>query len=375
VTGPLKSLKVVEFAGLGPAPLAGQLLADQGADVIVIDRNSAPADPFDINHRGKRSIALDLKSAGGLDAIKAILASADVLIEGFRPGVMERMGLGPDDLRDPFPRLIYGRITGWGQTGPLAQSAGHDLTYLALSGALHAMGKTDEPPEPPLNLVADYGAGSMFLIFGILSAVFERQSSGRGQVVDAAMMDGVPAIMGLIHSQLASGNWTPDRQANMLDGGAPYYRCYKTRDGKFIAVGPIEPHFFAEMVRLAGLSPDELAIQNDRRQWPETRERFADHFATKTRGEWAAIFEGSDACVSPVLSFDEVEQHPQNIARGVFYRDAGAMQAAPAPRLDRTPAEEPNGPTGKGANAEQILTEAGFSSEKIAALLGSGAIR
>ncbi|MDX5401380.1 MAG: CoA transferase, partial [Rhodobacterales bacterium] len=312
MSGPLNGLKLVEMAGLGPCPLAGQLMADLGAEVVVIDRASGPADPTDINRRGKRSVALNLKTEAGLEAARQIIARADILIEGFRPGVMEKLGLGPVDCHEINPGLIFGRMTGWGQEGPMAMTAGHDINYLSLTGALGAIGRADGPPVPPLNLAADYGGGSMFLIFGVLAALFERSRSGKGQVIDVAMVDGVPAMMGLIHQWLALGRWGQGREANLLDGGAPFYRCYATRDGRALSVGPLEPQFFAELVTLAGLPPDHRADQNDPATWPERRALYAQVFAQKTRDEWMAIFDGTDACVAPVLDWDEVEHHPHN---------------------------------------------------------------
>ncbi|MFK7870249.1 MAG: CaiB/BaiF CoA transferase family protein [Roseobacter sp.] len=354
MTGPLASLQVIEFAGLGPAPLAGQLLADMGADVITIDRAKAPRDPTDVNRRGKRSIVLDLKSAQDLKTAQALIARADVLIEGFRPGVMERLGLGPDTCPG---RLIYARMTGWGQTGPLKARAGHDLNYLAVTGALHAMGPADRPPPVPLNLIADYGGGSMFLLFGILCAVIERGVSGKGQVVDAAMVDGVPAMMGLIHSLLARGDWSESRESNWLDGAAPFYRCYTCADGKFIAVGALEPQFYAELIERSGLPEALKSEQNNKALWPERRAVFARHFATKDRDTWAALFDGSDACVAPVLTFDEAAKHPINIARGVFQDVGGVMQAAPAPRFSRSTARPPEHPTAAGHHSEKVLSD------------------
>lgn len=370
--GPLTSLKIVEFAGLGPAPLAGQLLADMGAEVTVVDRAPSPADPADVNHRGKRSAVLNLKTEEGLDVAKRLIAQSDVLIEGFRPGVMERLGLGPEVCPQS---LIYARMTGWGQDGPWAHVAGHDINYLALTGALHAMGAPDAPPVPPLNLVADYGGGTMFLIFGILSAVIERGVSGKGQVVDAAMVDGVPAMMGLIHSMLAKGTWSETRGANWLDGAAPFYRCYVCACGGYISVGALEPQFHALLLEKAGLPAAHQEDQNDAATWPARTALYAQAYAQRTRDEWAAIFEGSDACVAPVLTFSEAPQHPHMAARGTFIAPGGVAQAAPAPRFSRTPAKPPAPPGARGADTEAIMAELGYASGDIARLRESGAIR
>jgi alpha-methylacyl-CoA racemase len=374
MSGPLTSLSVVEFSGIGPAPLAGQLLADLGADVVTVDRRSAKADPADVNRRNKRSVALNLRKAEGLAAARCLLAGADVLIEGFRPGVMERLGLGPDHCLSANPRLVYGRMTGWGQTGPLAHTAGHDINYLGITGALHAIGRPDEPPVPPLNLVADFGGGSMFLIFGILAALFERSKSGHGQVVDAAMVDGVPAMMGLLHGMLARGLWSEQRCRNLLDGGAPFYRTYRTADGKYISVGPLESEFFAELVRRAGLPESHVEIQNDRDQWPEMHVRYAEVFRLRTRDEWTAVFAGSDACVGPVLTFTEAAAHPHNAARGTFFRQDGVLQAAPAPRFGRTPAARPRPPGAPGADTHAVLKESGATDDEIRQWQAAGAL-
>ena len=369
--GPLASLRVIEFTGLGPAPLAGQLLADLGAEVITIDRKSAPADPTDINRRGKRSVALNLKDPQGRIAALQLIARADILIEGFRPGVMERLGLGPGDCP---PSLIYGRMTGWGQTGPWSQTAGHDINYLAMTGALQAMGSTDRPPAPPLNLVADFGGGSMFLIFGLLAALIERGVSGKGQVVDVAMVDGVPAMMGLIQSMLARGDWSTTRESNWLDGAAPFYRTYECADGKYIAVGALEPQFFTELVRIAGLPETELVGQNDAATWPEKREAYAALFRTRSRDDWAALFEGSDACVAPVLDFDEAPGHPQNADRGAYYEAEGVIQTAPAPRFSRSAPTRPKPPRAVGEDTEALLRDAGYSEEQIGELRRTGVL-
>ncbi len=363
--GPLSSLKVVEFSGLGPAPLAGQLLADLGAQVVTVDRKSAPADPADINRRGKKSVVLNLKSEVGFDAARRLIAASDVLIEGFRPGVMERLGLGPDTCPET---LIYARMTGWGQDGPWAQTAGHDINYLALTGALHAMGAGDAPPVPPMNLVADYGGGTMFLIFGILAAVIERGISGKGQVVDAAMVDGVPAMMGLIHGMLAQGTWTENRADNWLDGAAPFYRCYTCSDGKFISVGALEPQFYAILLENLGLPDAYRANQNDKATWPARSAEFAAVFATRTRDAWAEVFDGTDACVAPVLTFSEATQHPHMAARQNFSKPEGIVQSGVAPRLSRSLSHPVSSPTAVGADTRDVLTAIGLNAREIAAL-------
>jgi alpha-methylacyl-CoA racemase len=373
--GPLHGIRIVEMAGLGPAPLAAQLLADLGADVVVVDRRSGPADPTDLNRRNKRSIALDLKDPAGTDACRRLIAGSDVLIEGFRPGVMERLGLGPDACLEANPRLVYGRMTGWGQSGPWAPMAGHDINYISLSGALNAVGHRDRPPVPPLNLFGDYGGGTMFLIFGVLAALLERERSGKGQVVDAAMVDGLSAMMSVFYMFQARGQWSEQREANMLDGGAHFYRCYETSDGKAISVGAIEPQFYAELCEKAGLPQDPPAVQHDTAAWPDLSERFAAVFRQRTRDEWARIFEGSDACAAPVLTIAESEEHPHLKARGVLFRGEGeVLQAAPAPRFGRTPAPDVKAPRGQGADSAEILAEVGFSEAEIADLTKTGAI-
>ncbi|KIC51335.1 CaiB/BaiF CoA-transferase family protein [Tateyamaria sp. ANG-S1] len=360
--GPLDGLNVVEIAGLGPAPLAGQLLADMGAEVIVIDRASARQDSSDINRRGKRSIALNLKSAAGIAVARDLIARADILIEGFRPGVMERLGLGPDDLPD---KLIYGRMTGWGQDGPLAQTAGHDLTYLAQTGVLSLMGTADAPPKPPLNLVADYGGGSMFLVFGILSAVIARGRTGKGQVVDAAMIDGVPAMMGLLHGFMANGFWSDRPGTNWLDGGAPFYRCYRCADGRDIAVAALEPQFYAALLKGLDLDAASLPDQNDRTQWGALTKVFAELFASRPRDAWVGIFAGTDACVAPVLSMTEAARDPHLAARSTYVAVDGVVQAAPAPRFSRSVPRVPAEPGAPGADGHAILSELGYDAARI----------
>ncbi len=335
--GPLTGLGVVELAGMGPGPMVGQMLADLGADVVVIDRVAGHDPAGQVNRRGKRSVVLDLKSPAGVAAATALVGRADVLVEGFRPGVMERLGLGPAPMLARNPGLVYGRITGWGQTGPLAATAGHDLGYLALTGALHAMGRADRPPDPPLNLVADYGGGAMLLLVGVLAALWERERSGQGQVVDAAMVDGVAAMTGLLHGMRAAGAVSDRRGANWLDGAAPWYRCYACADGRFIAVAALEPAFFATFLRCAGLSADWAAVQMDPAAWPGMEEAIAARLAERTRDAWAAVFVDSDACVAPVLDWEEALTHPHLAARGVYARADGVVQPAPAPRFSRTP--------------------------------------
>lgn len=375
MAGPLDGLKVVEMAGLGPCPLAGQLLADLGADVIVIDRKSrSKRDVTDINGRGKRSVCLNLKSPDGVAAALRIIGKADILIEGFRPGVMERLGLGPEQCHEHNQGLIFGRMTGWGQEGPLSSTAGHDINYLSITGALAAIGTKDGVPVPPLNLAADYAGGTMFLVFGVLSALYERSKSGKGQVVDAAMVDGVPALMGLIHGLTARGIWRLERQSNLLDGGAPFYRCYETADKKFISVGALEPQFFAEMTEKAGIDSAHRSDQLDHSNWEDRAREYARIFKMKTRDEWMAIFEGSDACVTPVLKFDEAAEHHHNNARGTFMRAEGILQPAPAPRFDRTPASKPSLPPIAGEHTKTVLAEAGLSDDEIKALDAAGAL-
>ncbi|WP_254919168.1 CaiB/BaiF CoA-transferase family protein [Oceanicola sp. 22II-s10i] len=335
-TGPLAGIKVVEMAGLGPVPLAGQLLADMGAEVTVIDRKTFEPDPTNVNRRGKLSVALNLKSEDGRAEALDRIAAADVLMEGFRPGVMERLGLGPDACLARHPGLIYGRMTGWGQDGPMARMAGHDINYIALTGALHAMGPEDKP-VPPLNLLGDYGGGTMFLMTGILAALVERATSGRGQVIDAAIVDGVPAMMGLIHQMIADGRWDiAGRERNRLDAGAPYYTCYRTRDGGHVAVGALEDAFFAILAEGLGLSRDLIDNRHDKARWPEMRATYAGIFALKTRDEWMEIFGGTDACVSPVLDFEEAERDPHMAARRVLVRRDDVLQSNAAPRFSRT---------------------------------------
>ncbi len=374
MSGPLAGLRVVEMAGIGPAPLAGQFLADLGAEVTLIARKSAAAHPADINNRGKRSVALNLKHPEGVAAAMALIAGADVLIEGFRPGVMERMGLGPAECAERNPGLVYGRMTGWGQDGPMAQMAGHDINYLGLTGFLHAIGRADDVPTPPLNIGADYAGGTMFLLFGIMAALWERQTSGRGQVIDAAMVDGASALMALVHSMIAMGRWSEARESNLLDGGAPHYRTYACADGKFLALGPLEPQFFAEMIARAGIDDAQRADQTDPARWPARREDYAAIFRQKTRDEWTAIFDGTDACATPVLTWSEAADHPHLAARQTFVVRDGVTQAAPAPRFSRTPADAPRPPPAAGQDTEAALRAAGYDEDTIARLRAEGVL-
>jgi alpha-methylacyl-CoA racemase len=337
--GPLHGLKVIEMAGLGPAPFCAMLFADMGAQVVRIARpgeTKVVSEP--VTGRGRPTLPLDLRQPEGSDMVLRMVESADVLIEGFRPGVMERLGLGPQECLARRPRLVYGRITGWGQHGPLAQAAGHDINYVALTGALHAIGRKGEPPVPPLNLVGDFGGGAMLLAFGVLAAVLEARGSGRGQVVDAAMTDGAALLSAMMYGLRASGRWSLGREENMLDGGAHYYGCYACADGKSVAIGAIEPQFYALLLQRCGLTDPELVQhQNDRARWPAFKEKLAALFKTRSRDEWCDLLEGSDACFAPVLDWDEAPRHPHNVARGTFVEHGGVVQPAAAPRFSRTP--------------------------------------
>jgi alpha-methylacyl-CoA racemase len=335
--GPLRGLRVLEFAGLGPVPYAAMLLSDMGADVVRFDRPGGQRRAKDIISRGRLSFELDLKQSADLDCAVALAGRADVLLEGFRPGVMERLGLGPEKLLKDNPKLVYGRMTGWGQNGPLAAAAGHDINYVALTGALNAIGPADGAPVPPLNLLGDYGGGSLFLVMGVLAAVLEARQSGRGQVVDCAICDGVVSMLSLFHTLTALGQWSTQRGTNPFDGGAHFYTTYECADGKYIAVGAGEPQFYAAFRKLAGLTDPEFDKQRDRTAWPRLKRRAQDVFKTKTRDEWIAIFEGNDACVAPVLSFSEAMQHPHLQARGAVVEIDGVRQTAPAPHFSRTP--------------------------------------
>lgn len=378
--GPLRGIKIVEFAGLGPVPFSGMLLSDLGAEVVQINRDAASpeANLFspdkNIPNRGRQIIRLDLKTPTGIATALRLIGSADGLIEGFRPGVMERLGLGPEVCLARNPRLIYGRMTGWGQTGPLAHTAGHDINYLALSGALHAIGRAEGGPVPPLNLIADYGGGAMLLIVGILAALIEARGSGQGQVVDAAMADGSALLMAAIYSLKAMGYWTDRRESNFLDGGAHFYDTYQCADGKWLAVGPIEPHFYRILLEGCGIADPDPKQQWHPKSWPAMKERLRAALRTKTRDEWCALFEGSDACVTPVLSMEEAPAHPHNQARQTFVEFAGLTQPAPAPRFSRTPEAIQSAPGAPVDASGDWLKKWGFSKTEIAQFGSDGAI-
>ena len=363
--GPLQGLKIIEIAGIGPAPFCAMLLSDMGADVIRIERANAPdtgipiETRFEVLNRGRRSAALDLKSPADVAVLKELIAKADILFEGYRPGAMERLGLGPDDCWAVNPRLVYGRMTGFGQTGPLAQAAGHDINYVALSGALDAIGPAGGPPVPPLNLVGDFGGGGMLMAMGLLAAYIEAKSSGKGQVVDAAMVDGSTLLMASTYALKAAGLWDGGRGSNILDGGAPWYGVYATADGRYISLAPIEPRFYAEFVRLAGLDVQALPHQLDTARWPELRQVIAQAIASKTLAEWCELLEGSDACFAPVLSMADAPQHPHMQARSAFVSVDGVLQPAPAPRFSRTPAAVQRPPATPGEHTADILRDWG----------------
>jgi alpha-methylacyl-CoA racemase len=359
--GPLNGVKVLEFAGIGPGPFCCMLLSDMGADVVRIDRKGGRFMPKDVTARGRRSVALDLKEPGDVAIALDLIAKADVLIEGFRPGVMERLGFGPDDALARNPRLVYGRMTGWGQTGPLAQAAGHDINYIAISGALNAMGRADAPPSPPLNLVGDYGGGSLYLAMGVCAALYEAQRSGKGQVIDAAITDGAASLMSVVYGLRAAGIWTDDRDANLLDGGAHFYDVYECADGKYLAVGALEPQFYKLLLETLGLAddPDFAAPQMVKPGWPGLSAKVAAAIKRKSRDEWAALFEGTDACAAPVLTMAEAPDHPHNAARGTFTEANGVTQPAPAPRFSRTPGAIQGPPAQPGAHTAEILQDWG----------------
>ncbi len=379
--GPLEGVKVVEIAGIGPGPFASMMLADMGADVIRVDRayrarGGDPATPpKDPMSRGRRSIAVDLKHPDGIEAVLRIVEQADALIEGFRPGVMERLGLGPDVCLERNPKLVYGRMTGWGQEGPMAQAAGHDINYISLAGVLDHIGRKGERPLAPLNLVGDFGGGGMLMAFGVACALVETARSGRGQVVDAAMVDGAAVLMQMMYGMKAMGVWKDERGTNLLDTGAHFYEVYETKDGKHVSIGSIEPQFYAELVEKTGLEGEDLPAQMDQSQWSKLQERLAAIFKSKTRDEWCEIMEGSDVCFAPVLSMGEAPEHPHNVDRKTFLDHGGVVQAAPAPRFSRTAPEVVRPAPHIGQDSADVLADHGFSADEIQKLEESGAVR
>ena len=378
--GPLTGYRVIEFAGIGPGPMCAMLLSDMGADVLRIDRTSAAGlgismrTKFDLLNRGRRSVAFDLKKAEAIDAVMRLVEKADALIEGFRPGVMERLGLSPDRCLARNPRLVFGRMTGWGQEGPLAEAAGHDINYIALTGALHSIGRTGDRPLPPLNLVGDFGGGALYLALGVVAGLLEAQKSGKGQVVDAAMVDGASSLMTAIYGIKAAGMWTNHRGENLLDTGAHFYEVYETRDGKFVSIGSIEAKFYEELLDLSGLKGQELPNQMDRSAWPALKEQLTKIFKSKTRDEWCKIMERSDVCFAPVLSMEEAPKHPHNRHRGTFVEVEGVVQPGPAPRFSRTPGKVQRPPASPGEHSEEALRDWGFSSVELEKLHAQGAI-
>jgi len=380
VSGPLSGVRVIEIAGIGPGPFAAMMLSDMGAEVIRVDRAQSvrggdpDRPPMDVLNRGRRSIGVDLKHPDGVQTVLRLVERADALIEGFRPGVAERLGIGPEDCMARNPALVYGRMTGWGQDGPYAPTAGHDINYIALAGALDPIGRAGAAPVPPLNLVGDFGGGGMLLAFGVVCALLSARSSGEGQVVDAAMVDGAAVLMALFHGLSAMGLWSEERGTNLLDTGAHFYDVYECADGKYVSIGSIEPQFYAELLRLTGLADAELPHQMDRSQWPAMKERLAEVFRAKTREEWCRLMEGTDVCFAPVLSITEAYDHPHNRQRQTFVEVAGVRQPAPAPRFSRTGVEVAGPPAHAGQHTDAVLADFGFGEEEIAKLRQAGAV-
>lgn len=374
-SGPLAGVRIIEMAGIGPAPFAAMMLADHGAEVIRIERPGAAALPEPVLGRNRRSVAINLKAPGAAAVVTDLVRDADGLIEGFRPGVMERLGLGPEPLLAANPRLAYGRMTGWGQSGPLAPAAGHDINYIAVAGALHAFGRAGEKPTPPINMVGDFGGGGMMLAFGMLAAILHARSSGRGQVIDCAMTDGSALLMAMIWGFRGMGFWHDQRGVNLLDSGAHFYDSYACADGRYLAVGAIEPQFYATLRQLTGLDADPaFDVQMDATQWPALKEKLAALFATRTRDDWCALLEGSDACVAPILSLAEAPQHPHNVARGTFAPVGGMMQPMPAPRYSATATATPAPAAAAGADSDAMLGRLGYSPDRIAGLRKAGVL-
>ncbi|MDZ4375981.1 MAG: CaiB/BaiF CoA-transferase family protein [Phenylobacterium sp.] len=372
--GPLSGLKIVEFAGIGPGPFCGMLLSDLGADVVRIDRKGqGRGAPSDVTSRGRRSVALDLKKPEAVETCLKLMEAADGIIEGFRPGVMERLGLGPDVALKRNPKLVYGRMTGWGQTGPYAQAAGHDMNYIAITGALHAIG-TEDKPIPPLNLVGDFGGGALYLAFGLMAGIIQARESGKGQVVDCAMSDGAASLMAMFYGFKGAGGWKEERRSNLLDGGAHFYDTYQCSDGKWVSIGSIEPQFYALLLEKTGINDPDFQRQHDRAMWPELREKLARVIAQKTQAEWTDLMGGTDVCFAPILDLDEAPKHPHNVARQTFVEVAGVMQPAPAPRFSATPGAIQGPPPAIGAHDQEALSDWGFSEADIGALKNAGAL-
>lgn len=374
--GPLQGIKVIEIAGIGPGPFCAMMLSDLGAEVIRVDRRTAlgTGSKFNVLNRGRKSLAVDLKNPGGVEIVLRLVEKADALIEGFRPGVTERLGFGPDVCLERNPKLVYGRMTGWGQEGPMAQAAGHDINYISLSGVLHSIGRKGERPVPPLNLIGDFGGGGMLLALGVTSALLETQKSGKGQVIDAAMIDGSAALMASVYGLRAMGIWGEDRETNMLDGGAHFYDAYECADGKWISIGSIEPQFYALLLEKCEITDPDFQKQMDRDGWPQLNAKIADIFKSKSRDEWCDLMEGTDVCFSPVLSLDEAPEHPHNKSRDTFINIDDVVQPAPAPRFSRTPTGRPAPPPKAGEHTDQVLAAWGFSEEDIADLKSKEAI-
>ncbi len=378
--GPLEGTRVIEIAGIGPGPFAAMMLADLGAEVVRIDRadrvrgGDPKSPPMDILNRGRRSLAIDLKQPDGVEAVLRLVEKADAILEGFRPGVMERLGLGPDLCLKRNPRLVYGRMTGFGQSGPMSQAAGHDINYIALAGTLHGIGRKGEKPLPPLNLVGDFGGGGMLLALGILAALVERGTSGKGQVVDAAMVDGAAVLNAMMFGMLRSGFWQEKRGENLLDTGAHFYDTFETSDGKYVSIGSIEPQFYAELLKLTGLADSELPKQMDRSAWPGLKDKLEAIFKSKTRDEWCEIMEGTDVCFAPVLTMEEAPRHPHNVERGTFVELAGVTQPGPAPRFSRSETRLKRPPSHAGQHSDEVLRDWGFTDDEVTKLREAKAI-
>ncbi|MFT5889192.1 MAG: alpha-methylacyl-CoA racemase [Zhongshania sp.] len=376
--GPLAGLKIIEIKGIGPGPYAGMLLADMGAEVTVVERSSQPGGiglppDFDCNCRGKKSIALNLKTKEGIEVLLKLVEKSDAIFEGFRPGVAERLGIGPDACMTRNPKIVYGRITGWGQTGPLAKAAGHDINYISITGSLAAIGREDSP-VPPLNLIGDYAGGSHFLVMGMLAALLEAKTSGKGQVIDAAITDGSASLMSMFYSMDALGVWGPKRASNLLDGATHFYDVYKTLDGEFVSIGSIEPQFYALLIEHLQLDPEAFSGQGNASEWPLLKEKIAAAFKTKTQAQWCEIMEGSDVCFAPVLDYREAVKHPHNVARETYIEIAGQVQPAPAPRFSRTVSKVEFAPRKAGADTKSVLAELGYGEADLQTLNELGAL-